>query len=293
MPRTSPVLPFRGGLTNKPPAFQFYAKDWRSSMTVQAMTREQRSIYLDMMAIAWDSEEPGTITLSDDQLCHELRIFKGTLRRLLSAFPSCWRREEGKLVQPKLHEQWVKYKEIQQKRSASAKQMHMQTGGSAFASASAIASAPKIQTPALVPEENAFQTFWRAYPKKVNERQAFRAWVQCIGIHNHLEEILTVLMKYETSGMWDDPTKIPNAENFIRDKRWNDVVPQRSASVRRSEPSKSEEQRQRVKRAIKRVLGVDSQLGDHLHGELRQGSDGGNDPGVETRTLTVATKTPA
>jgi uncharacterized protein YdaU (DUF1376 family) len=82
-------------------------------------------------------------------------------------------------------------------------------------------------TPAvLVPEENAFQTFWKAYPKKVNERQAFRAWVQCTGIHDHLEEILTVIMRYETSGMWDDPTKIPNAENFIRDKRWRDEVPQ-------------------------------------------------------------------
>ena len=124
-------------MPSKPPAFQFYAKDWRSSMTVQSMTHEQRGIYIDMLAIAWDSEEPGTINLSEDALCRELGIFKRTLQRLLADFPTTWRREEGKLVQPKLKEQWIKYKEISTKRSASAVQMHMQKGGSASASASA------------------------------------------------------------------------------------------------------------------------------------------------------------
>ena len=139
--------PFVEGFTNKPPAFQFYAKDWRRSMNVKGMTREQRSIFIDMMAIAWDSEIPGTILVSDEALCHELGILKRTLRRLLRMFPTCWLREDGFLTQPKLHEQWLKYQEIQQKRSASAQQMHMQKGGSAFASASAPASAKSKPTP--------------------------------------------------------------------------------------------------------------------------------------------------
>ncbi len=47
----------------KPPAFQFYAKDWLSSKTVRAMSFEDRGVYIDLLAMAWDSEEPGTLTL--------------------------------------------------------------------------------------------------------------------------------------------------------------------------------------------------------------------------------------
>lgn len=235
------------------------------------MTHEQRGIFIDMLAIAWDSEEPGTIFLSERALCRELGIFKRTLRRLLADFPATWRREEGKLVQPKLHEQWLKYQDIQQKRSASAQQMHMQKGGSAFAFASASATAPAVkeQTP-LVPEENAFQTFWKAYPKKVNEKAAFREWVHCTGIHNHLEEILTVIMRYETSGMWDDPTKIPNAENFIRDRRWRDEVPQRGGT-------KNDQRISRTLEAAKRVMESGPQVGDAFSGTLSSGPVGAGD----------------
>jgi hypothetical protein len=124
---------------NKPPAFQFYAKDWRSSPNVQRMTRDQRGLYIDLLALAWDSDEPGTIAMTIPQICRELRVYSATLRRLLAEFPGTWRRVGGKLVQPKLESQWHKYKEISAKRSASAQQMHMQKGGSASASAPAFA----------------------------------------------------------------------------------------------------------------------------------------------------------
>lgn len=80
------------------------------------------------------------------------------------------------------------------------------------------------QTP-LVPVENCFQTFWKAYPIKINEAAAFRAWCKVPGIHDHLEEILTALMQYEISGLWDDRTKIPHAARFIQDRRWKDEIP--------------------------------------------------------------------
>lgn len=198
-------------------------------MNVQGMTHEQRGIYIDMLAIAWDSEEPGIITLSEDALCHELRILKRSLRRLLAAFPACWRRERGVLIQPKLHEQWLKYQEIQQKRSSALRVKGGSASASAFAPASATANS--TPTPARAPEENVFQVFWKAYPRKTNEAAAFRAWVRCTGIHDHIEEILTVIMRYETSGLWDDKSKIPSAENFIRDKRWRDEVPQNGGNL--------------------------------------------------------------
>jgi hypothetical protein len=81
------------------------------------------------------------------------------------------------------------------------------------------------ETEPLVPAENCFQTFWKAYPVKINEAAAFRAWCKVPGIHNHLEEILTAIMHYEMSGLWDDQTKIPHAARFIQDRRWKDEIP--------------------------------------------------------------------
>lgn len=81
------------------------------------------------------------------------------------------------------------------------------------------------ETEPLVPVENCFQTFWKAYPVKINEAAALRAWCGIPGIHNHLEEILKAIMDYEVSGLWDDHSKIPHAARFIHDRRWKDEIP--------------------------------------------------------------------
>src|ERR1700691_2018023 len=144
------ILLTEGSLANRPPAFQFYAKDWRSSSTVSRMTHEQRGIYISIMALAWDSEEPGTINMTEAQLCRELRIFSATLRRLLADFPTTLRKVDGKFVQTKLAEQWAKYKEISEKRSQAASKCSanaQQTTPSAFAVASASASAQSKDRP--------------------------------------------------------------------------------------------------------------------------------------------------
>jgi hypothetical protein len=106
------------------------------------MTLAERGLYIELMALAWDAEEPGTITLDNAAICRELRIYSATWRRFLRKFPLTFLRVGKNLIQPKLKLQWDKYKEISDKRSAIAKQMHMQVGGSAFAVASASASAP-------------------------------------------------------------------------------------------------------------------------------------------------------
>lgn len=124
------------------------------------MTREQRGLFIDLMALAWDSEEPGMISMNVSQICRELGVFSATLRRFLRDFPSTWRREGGKLVQPKLREQWVKYQEISTKRSAIAKQMHVQKGGSAFAFASATAPAQSKHTTPLPPADAGEEKFF-------------------------------------------------------------------------------------------------------------------------------------
>lgn len=104
-----------------------------------------------------------------------------------------------------------------------------------------------IQTPsALASKPTEFEVFWKCYPKKVNERAAFRAWCSTPGIHDVLDEILSALTRYEESGMWDDPQMVPNAENFIRDKRWRDEVPKKAGT-------KNDQRISRTLEAAKRV----------------------------------------
>ena len=148
----------------KPPAFQFYAKDWRSSPTVRSMTLEEEGLYIRMCALAWDSEEPGVITLSERELCRQLRIYSGSLRRFLAKFSSSWHRVGANLVQSKLHLQFLKYKEISEKRSQAASKSSanaQQKGMSAFAVASASASAQSKDNPAL-----SHTQFYRRNPKE-------------------------------------------------------------------------------------------------------------------------------
>lgn len=48
-------------MNRKPPSFPFYAKDWKSSLVVRRMTAQQRGFYIQLLAEAWDSSEPGFI----------------------------------------------------------------------------------------------------------------------------------------------------------------------------------------------------------------------------------------
>lgn len=51
-PTTPPPARKRNG---KPPAFQFYAKDWLTSPRVRLLTLEGRGLFIDLLAISWDA----------------------------------------------------------------------------------------------------------------------------------------------------------------------------------------------------------------------------------------------
>src|SRR5215469_15168602 len=48
---------------NRPPAFQFYPKDWLSSKKIVTMTLEEEGAYIHLLAHCWDSPD---CTLPDD-----------------------------------------------------------------------------------------------------------------------------------------------------------------------------------------------------------------------------------
>lgn len=74
-------------------------------------------------------------------------------------------------------------------------------------------------------QEYYFKLFWEAYPKKVNRSRARYAWESVpidIAVYG---DILRAVEAYSKSRQWQDKMYVPNAENFIADRRWEDEIP--------------------------------------------------------------------
>jgi uncharacterized protein YdaU (DUF1376 family) len=118
-------------MSRNPPAFQFYAKDWTSSHTVANMTMHHRGIYITLLAAAWESDPPGTLPLPLEATARSARLDIRSLRDFMAKFPRCFVEIGSKLVNEKLHQNWLNYQEISDKRrkaaetryTANAKQM--------------------------------------------------------------------------------------------------------------------------------------------------------------------------
>lgn len=87
------------------PYFKFWAKDWRSSESIQLMSLAERGAFLELLAVAWlSSEEPCTIPSDDTQLAMLLhcpvREWRRISARVLAEFEAV---ESGRLRNAKLY----------------------------------------------------------------------------------------------------------------------------------------------------------------------------------------------
>ena len=67
-----------------------------------------------------------------------------------------------------------------------------------------------------------FLAFWDGYPRKVDRKEAVRAWVKgvCDGI---VGEILAGLESWKRTEQWTDMEKIPYPSTWINKQRWKEV----------------------------------------------------------------------
>ena len=101
------------------PAFQFYAQDFRASLSVAKMNSAQRGGYIMLLAAAWDHEPQAYLPADDD----DLRLFSGMTEteweagreRLLKKFPLT---ADGSLrYNPRLLEEGQKQEAYRQSRA--------------------------------------------------------------------------------------------------------------------------------------------------------------------------------
>lgn len=76
----------------------------------------------------------------------------------------------------------------------------------------------------LTYEEQAFNIFWAAYPKKVNKKGAFTSFKRIKHLKDEMPLIMEALQRFKASKDWqkDNGQFIPHPQTFINQERWKD-----------------------------------------------------------------------
>jgi hypothetical protein len=71
-----------------------------------------------------------------------------------------------------------------------------------------------------------FDTFWKAYPRKVAKGDARKAWIQTEKIRPSLSNILEAIENQKNTQQWmeNEGMFIPYPATWLRQERWDDEV---------------------------------------------------------------------
>ena len=105
-------------MANKPPAFQFYVKDWLSSSTVHSMSLAARGAYIDLLAFAWQSQTFATLPNDPAQLRRLVGADSAEWADIWPQISGCFEVEDGHLVNRRLQDEARKREEFIKKQQA-------------------------------------------------------------------------------------------------------------------------------------------------------------------------------
>jgi uncharacterized protein YdaU (DUF1376 family) len=229
---------------NKPPAFQFYVKDWRSSPTIRSMAREEKGDAIDSMAASWDQDEPGTLPLPEERAAKICGISVRSFKKFRRSFPNFWQIDGNRLVNPKLRAQWEELRQLKKKQSDAARKTNEEYWKRPPVSdaVSESVTAPSAPAPALAPastkhmlagnrsrmrakpnraeDDLLLATFWADYPRKIRRKETEVTWRRL----SEAERLAAVeaLTVFNASDAWQEQAGkfIPAPDRFLREGRW-------------------------------------------------------------------------
>jgi len=223
----------------KPPAFQFYAKDWNSSPTIKSMTLAERGVFITLLSTSWDSQEPGTLP-ADWRVCSKLASIRTQiLRKFASKYTQLWVEIDGKFVNEKLRNQWIKtvqFNEMASDRGKSgasarwkrhdARSIDQALLKHSSASASAVLSfkkkEPKKRSEGSDEHKEKFYDLWGKYRRGNAKQEAFKSFCKIDLSNGTFGLIMYSVEKYNETEQWQDPSKIPYLSTFLNQKRYLD-----------------------------------------------------------------------
>jgi uncharacterized protein YdaU (DUF1376 family) len=226
---------------NRPPAFQFYAKDWLSSSKIATMTPEEEGAYIHLLAHCWLSED---CALPDDdtELAQLSRLGERWLKGASVKLRLCFTphpRKPGRIFNARLLEErkkqdaWRRKSQEGGKHSAETRRLRSQqasrvvegslNGGSRVVepqgnSSSAFSSEKKDI------RSRRTDVFWTTYPKKRNKGQAEKAWASLKPDDVLLGTMLNKLDQAKQTADWqkEQGKYIPYPATWLNAKGWED-----------------------------------------------------------------------
>ena len=238
---------------NRPPAFQFYAKDWLSSGKIATMTLEEEGAYIHLLAHCWLSED---CSLPDDdtELAQLSRLgerwFNGASVKLRLCFTP-HPRKDGRLFNARLMQEhkkqaaWRKKSQEGGKRSAESRALRSKhparvveeglNGGSRevepktnSSSSSSLNSYRDRKRSRSLNELNghgpSFEVFWAAYPKKEGKGACRRWWKNHKPDDVLLDHMLAKIEQAKLTQKWMEQGGkfIPMPATWLNEERWDD-----------------------------------------------------------------------
>lgn len=79
--------------------------------------------------------------------------------------------------------------------------------------------------------DDAFDAFWKHYPKKVDKQKAKIAFKKVISKKKiTVDELIAAVERHKRSRQWQDASYIPNPTTWLNGSRWEDILPEATAS---------------------------------------------------------------
>jgi uncharacterized protein YdaU (DUF1376 family) len=225
---------------NQSPSFQFYPSDYLADEKVQVMTIEDEGCYIRLMAYCW---REGSIPADPEM---QARLCKGTVpSRVVQVTFMNSVDDPNRLVHPRLELERQKQAQWRAKcavggRHSSGKPKRTNeidieqgtTKGSlrvvevnANSSSSSSSKEKHIQTHTA--DNNTaelFDTFWKAYPKRLAKGDALKAFKALRPTRELLDKMLTAIERQRTHPDWQKQGGqfIPYPATWLRARRWED-----------------------------------------------------------------------
>lgn len=89
-------------------------------------------------------------------------------------------------------------------------------------------------------QNDAFDAFWKHYPKKVDKQKAKIAFKKVISKKQiTVDELIAAVERHKRSRQWQDASYIPNPTTWLNGSRWEDVLPEANSTRSRTNDRKN------------------------------------------------------
>ena len=217
---------------NKPPAFQFYPKDWLSDVDVVCMSMAQKGAYITLICYCWLEHK----LYNNDNYIRNLLGNARNWKILWNGIKHKFEAQGEYLVHPRLEKERMKQEEHRRKKSDAGKKgmkkrwdKHQEKDNTVKDSLitkdnSSSSSTYSSSYSSNIDIYSSFDKFWKAYPRKIGKKPAKVAWEKIKPSNGLIEKILSAIENQKQSKAWQQKQFIPHPTSWLNQERWKDEV---------------------------------------------------------------------